>query len=151
MILAAAAAAATGCAAPAVPPPDPATLYAAPSLPDNQVALVKNTKGGNWLFPYRVTVLTIDTLLVNYPRRGNGEWITDEPIRVAPGRHRLKVSAGPDGPVTVLTLFDFAFDAGQAYRIDRIGTFDQRAKVVNETTGEAVPIEAKPGDPAMFR
>jgi hypothetical protein len=114
------------------PPPDPRDRYVNPPLPDDQVAFIKDTKGGNFLFPYSAVVIEVDG------KAAPGG------LRVTPGRHVLVVAAPNSGQVNVITTFEFDFVAGHAYRVDRIGPFEQRPKVIDETTGKQYPIYAKP-------
>ena len=113
------------------PPPDPTPRYVNPPGTDDQLVVIKNTRGGNFLFPYSAVVTEIDGKLA--PRH----------IRVTPGRHVLVVTAPNHGRVNVITTFEFDFLPGHVYRVDRIGPFEQRPKVIDETTGKQYPIYAK--------
>ena len=119
-----------GCASQG-PPPDPRERYVNAQGSDDQVAVIKDTHAGNFLFPYYAEVIEVDG---KAPAKN---------LRVTPGRHELVVNAAPNGQVVVVTTFQFDFLAGHVYRIDRIGTFDQRPKVIDETTTKQYPIYAK--------
>ena len=122
---------ACGCAGQS-PPADPARRHVNPPETDDGGVVIRNTRGGNFLFPYSAVVTEVDGKPA--PRD----------VRVTPGRHVLVVAAPNHGRVNIITTFEFDFLPGHVYRVDRIGPFEQRPKVIDETTGKQYPIYAKP-------